>query len=145
MAELSIRLSSFSDFTLVNVEGLGIIKVKKESSNQGARIQEIMRDTFKLQDEGKTLDKQIKRLIDDGKSSDDPELIKLEKKGTEILDKVSNLRNESMKIRRMRLSDDEDGKLVNILFDSASDEDIAKLLALEVDNTSNEEVKDGTS
>ena len=39
---LSIRLSSFSDFTAVNVEGLGVIKVKKESSNQGARHSEII-------------------------------------------------------------------------------------------------------
>ena len=128
---LSIRLSSFSDFTAVNVEGLGVIKVKKESSNQGARHSEIIRDIFRLQDQGKALQQKISALIAEGKGEDDPEFIKLEKKGSEALEKISELRTEDQKLRKSRLSDDEGGKLVDILFDSASDQDIAKLLNIE--------------
>ena len=128
---LSIRLSSFSDFTAVNVEGLGVIKVKKESSNQGARHSEIIRDIFRLQDQGKALNQKISALIAEGKGEDDPEFTKLEKKGSEALEKISELRTEDQKLRKSRLSDDEGGKLVDILFDSASDQDIAKLLNIE--------------
>ena len=128
---LSIRLSSFSDFTAVNVEGLGVIKVKKESSNQGARHSEIIRDIFRLQDQGKVLQQKISALIAEGKGENDPEFIKLEKKGSEALEKISELRTEDQKLRKSRLSDDEGGKLVDILFDSASDQDIAKLLNIE--------------
>ena len=128
---LSIRLSSFSDFTAVNVEGLGVIKVKKESSNQGARHSEIIRDIFRLQDQGKALQQKISALIAEGKGEDDPEFIKLEKKGSEALEKISELRTEDQKLRKSRLTDDEGGKLVDILFDSASDQDIAKLLNIE--------------
>ena len=128
---LSIRLSSFSDFTAVNVEGLGVIKVKKESSNQGARHSEIIRDIFKLQDQGKALEQKINSLLAEGKGQDDPEFLKLEKKGSEALEKISELRTEDQKLRKSRLSDDEGGKLVDMLFDSASDQDIAKLLNIE--------------
>ena len=131
MTEISIRLSSFSDFTAVNVEGLGVIKVKKESSNQGARHSEIIRDIFRLQDQGKALNQKISALIAEGKGEDDPEFIKLEKKGSEALEKISELRTEDQKLRKSRLTDDEGGKLVDILFDSASDQDIAKLLNIE--------------
>lgn len=131
MAEISIRLSSFSDFTAVNVEGLGIIKVKKESSNQGARHAEIVRDIFKLQELSRSLDKRSRELIEQGKDESDPELMKLEKKGTEALDKITELRKEEQQLRRSRLSDDEGGKLVDLLFEHASDEDIAKLLNTE--------------
>lgn len=131
MTEISIRLSSFSDFTAVNVEGLGVIKVKKESSNQGARHSEIIRDIFKLQDQGKALEQKINSLLAEGKGQDDPEFLKLEKKGSEALEKISELRTEDQKLRKSRLSDDEGGKLVDILFDSASDQDIAKLLNIE--------------
>ena len=131
MTEISIRLSSFSDFTAVNVEGLGVIKVKKESSNQGARHSEIIRDIFRLQDQGKALQQKISALIAEGKGENDPEFLKLEKKGSEALEKISELRTEDQKLRKSRLSDDEGGKLVDILFDSASDQDIAKLLNIE--------------
>jgi len=131
MTEISIRLSSFSDFTAVNVEGLGVIKVKKESSNQGARHSEIIRDIFKLQDQGKALEQKINSLLAEGKGQDDPEFLKLEKKGSEALEKISELRTEDQKLRKSRLSDDEGGKLVDMLFDSASDQDIAKLLNIE--------------
>ena len=128
---LSIRLSSFSDFTAVNVEGLGVIKVKKESSNQGARHSEIIRDIFRLQDQGKALQQKMSALIAKGKGENDPEFTKPEKKISEALEKISELRTEDQKLRKSRLTDDEGGKLVDILFDSASDQDIAKLLNIE--------------
>lgn len=131
MAEISIRLSSFSDFTAVNVEGLGVIKVKKESSNQGARHAEIVRDIFKLQDLSRSLDKKSKELLASGKDESDPEFIKLESKGADALDKITELRKEEQQLRKSRLADDEGGRLVDLLFEHASDEDIAKLLNTE--------------
>lgn len=131
MAEISIRLSSFSDYTAVNVEGLGVIKVKKESSNQGARHAEIVRDIFKLQDLSRSLDKKSRELLASGKDESDPEFIKLESKGADALDKITELRKEEQQLRKSRLSDDEGGKLVDLLFEHASDEDIAKLLNTE--------------
>lgn len=129
---LSIKLSSFSDFTAVNVEGLGVIKVKKESSNQASRRTEIIRDVFKLQDEGKALEKRIKKLQQSGVSEDDEEFIKLEKKGSTTLERIAELNKEEKDLRKSRLSDDEGGKLVDLLFNNATDEDIAKVLAVEV-------------
>lgn len=138
MAEISIRLSSFSDFTAVNVEGLGVIKVKKESSNQALRRSEILRDIFALQDEAKRLDDEQKKLMSEGKTENDPEIIKLEHKATSKLDKVTELQKMNQQLAKARLSDDEDGKLVEKLYDNASDEDIARLLALEVDPSGEE-------
>lgn len=129
--EISIRLSSFSDFTAVNVDGLGIIKVKKESSNQGARRSEIVRDIFKLQDEAKTLNKKMEKLQKEGKGENDPEFEKLESKAATKLDAITQLQTDHQKLVRSRLSDDEGGKLVDLLFEHASDEDISRLLALE--------------
>lgn len=128
---LSIRLSSFSDFTAVNVEGLGVIKVKKESSNQGARQQEIIRDIFKLQDSSKRLGKKIEALEAAGKTEDDAEYQKLNNKALEALESVTELQKEALALRKSRLEDDEDGKLVELLFANASDEDITKLLDIE--------------
>lgn len=143
MAGISIRLSSFSDFTEVNVEGLGIIKVRKESSNQGARISEITRDIFNLQDQGKSIEKKIKKLHEEGKDESSPEFEKLNKKGGEALDMITNLRAEHHALRKARLSDNEGGKLVEILFDNTDDTDISKLLAAG-ELTEQEEEKDGT-
>lgn len=127
--EISIRLSSFSDFTAVNVEGLGVIKVKKESSNQGLRRSETIRDIFKLQDEAKRISKQMEKLTAEGKKETDPEVEKLESKATEKLNLITELQRTNQELMRSRLSDDEGGKLVNKLYELATDEDIAKLFA----------------
>lgn len=139
MAEISIRLSSFSDFTAVNVEGLGVIKVKKESSNQALTRSEIVRDIFKLQDEAKTLQKQQEKLEAEGKREDDPEFAKLERKATEKLDRITDLQRTNHELVKSRLSDNEDGKLVEKLYELTSDEDIAKLLAIEPDKKADKE------
>lgn len=141
MADISIALSSFDDFTAVNVEGLGVIKVRKESSNQGLRQSENTRDIFKLQDESRALDISLRKLIADGKTEDDPEIIKLEKKGTEKLDRITEARREIQMLRKSRLSDDDGGALVERLFEDATDEDISKLLAT-ADGLSNKGSKD---
>lgn len=139
MTLASIRLSSFSDTTDVNVEGLGIIKVKKESSNQGARHSEIVREIYKIQEASKQLDKKITTLLLEGKTDSDPEFVKLENKGRAFLDRISELRLEDQQLRKSRLSDDEGGKLVDILFENASDEDIAKLLSFSFLKEQNDE------
>lgn len=127
---ISIALSSISDFTAVNVDGLGVIKVKKESSNQGLKHSENIRDIYKLQDEAKRFSKQMDKLLAEGKEKTDPEVVKLESKATETLDRITDIRKEEQDLRRARLFDDEDGKLVKLLFENASDEDIAKLFAV---------------
>lgn len=127
--EISIRLSSFSDYTAVNVEGLGVIKVKKESSNQGLRRSEAIRDIFKLQDEAKRISKQMEKLTAEGKKENDPEVEKLESKATEKLNLITELQRTNQELMRSRLSDDEGGKLVNKLYELATDKDIAKLFA----------------
>lgn len=130
MTQTSIALSSLNETFDVNVEGLGIIKVKKESSNQGLKRSEHIRDIFKLQDESKRLDKKVKKLIADGVDENDPQIVKLTEEGTAKLDKITEVSKAEHEMRRSRLSDDEGGKLVEKLFDSASDEDIAKLFAI---------------
>lgn len=129
MAGISIALSSFNDFTSVNVEGLGVIKVCKESSNQGLRHSENIRDIFNLQNDVAKLEKRIKKLLSEGKTSDDEEIMKLEQKGTDNLVRITDIRKQEQVLCRARLSDDEEGKLVEELFNRASDEDISKLLA----------------
>lgn len=130
MALTSIKLVSLDDFSEINVEGLGVIKVRKESSNQGLKLSENTRDIFKLQDETKSIEKKVKKLTDDGAKDDDPEIEKLNSKATEKLDKITEIRKSIQDMHRARLSDYEDGKLVDFLFDNASDEDIARLFAL---------------
>lgn len=127
--EISIRLSSFSDFTAVNVEGLGVIKVKKESSNQGLRRSEIMNGIFELQAEAKNLEKRMKKLSAEGKKEGDPEVDKLESRASEKIARMTDLQQTYQKLSRSRLFDDEDGKLVDKLYELATDEDIAKVLA----------------
>ena len=130
MAGISIRLSSLDDYKAINVEGLGVIKVKKESSNQGLQVSEDTRDIFRLQDEAKKLDKKIKLLINNGANEDDLEIQKIESKAAEKLDKITEIRKSIQNTRKLRLSDNEGGKLVEKLFDSATDADISKLFAL---------------
>lgn len=130
MTEISIALNSLSDYKAINVEGLGVINVRRESSNQATKSSENVRDIFKLQDEAKKLEKRAKELTDTGAKDDDPELIKLNEKSTAKLEKITEIRVSEMAMRKSRLSDNEGGKLVEKLFDLASDEDIAKVFAL---------------
>lgn len=127
---ISIALSSLTDVYSVNVEGLGVIHIKKESSNQGLKTSENVRDIFKLQDEAKALQKKIEKLIKDGKTEEDVEIEKLNSKAVEKLDKISEIRKSEHDMRKARMSDDEGGSLVDKLYDLASDEDIARLFAL---------------
>lgn len=130
MAGISIKLSSLNDSKAINVEGLGVIKVKNESSNQGLQVSENTRDIFKLQDEIKKLDKKMRSLIESGAKEDGPEIQKIESKATEKLDRITEIRKSIQDARKSRLSDDEEGKLVKKLFDNATDADISKLFAL---------------
>lgn len=130
MAVTSIALSSLNDYSEVNIEGLGVIKVKKESSNQGLKNSENIRDIYKLQDEAKKLAKQVDDLLLEGKPQDDPEIIKLNTKSTEKLEKITDIRVSQQEMKKSRMFDDENGKLVDYLFDNATDEDIARVFAL---------------
>lgn len=130
MAGISITLSSLDDYKTINVEGLGILKVRRESSNQGLKSSENVRDIFKLQDEAKKLEKKSAKLLKDGLKDDDPEIIKLNAKATDKLEQITEIRKSEHEMRKSRIFDDEDGRLVNELFERATDEDIAKLLAL---------------
>lgn len=145
MAEISIKLSSFNDFTAVNVEGLGVIKIKKESSDQGLRHSEIIRDLFKLKDESKNLDTLIDKLLAEGKDNSDPEIVKLNQKAVQTLSKITALRRENQELRRGRLFDDKNGELVEKLFNNATDDDISSLFELADHNFSSELTAAGVS
>lgn len=127
---ISIALSSLNETVDVMVEGLGVIKVRKETSNQGLKTSENMRDIFKLQEDGKKLDKRLKKLLAEGKKEGDPEIEKLERQGTEKIDRITEVRRSEYDLKRARLSDDEGGKLVERLYNEASDEDIARIFAV---------------
>lgn len=127
---VSIKLGSIDEKVAVNIEGLGTIYVKKESSNQGLKTSENMRDVFKLQDESKNIQKQVKKLLEEGKNEESPEIKKLEVKSLEKLDKITEIRKIEHEMKKSRLSDDENGKLVEFLFNNASDEDIARVFAI---------------
>lgn len=127
---ISIALSSLNETVDVMVEGLGVIKVSKETSNQGLKTSENMRDIFKLQEDGKKLDKRLKKLLAEGKKEGDPEIEKLERQGTEKIDRITEVRRSEYDLKRARLSDDEGGKLVERLYNEASDEDIARIFAV---------------
>ena len=130
MADVSIQLTSLTDYKSINVEGLGVIKVRPESSNQGMRHSEIVRDIYKLQDESKKNDKKLKKLLAEGFKEDSEEIQKIESVSTATLERITELRKTVQEMRQSRLSDDEGGKLVKKLYEDASDEDIAKLFAL---------------
>lgn len=127
---VSIKLGSIDEKVAVNIEGLGTVYVKKESSNQGLKTSENMRDVFKLQDEAKKLEKQALKLVAEGKSDDSPEIKKLEAKSMEKLDRITEIRKIEQDMKKSRLSDDKNGELVDFLFNNASDEDIARVFAI---------------
>lgn len=127
---VSIKLGSIDEKVAVNIEGLGTVYVKKESSNQGLKTSENMRDVFKLQDEAKKLEKQALKLVAEGKSDDSPEIKKIEAKSMEKLDRITEIRKIEQDMKKSRLSDDKNGELVDFLFNNASDEDIARVFAI---------------
>ena len=129
MAEISISLSSLTDYKTINVGELGVIKVRNESSNQGLKRSETTRDLFKLQQDAKKIDKQMIKLKAEGKTDDDPEVEKLNSIAVEKLSAITELQRAYVDAARSRLFDDEDGKLVDELYDRASPGDIAKLFA----------------
>lgn len=130
MAGISIALSSLDEYKDINVEGLGVIRVKKESSNQGLKSSENIRDIYKLQDESKALSKKVKKLIESGAGEDDEEIVKLNTKGTDKLDRITEIRKSEQDMKKSRMSDYDGGKLVEYLFNNANDEDIARIFAL---------------
>ena len=124
MTEISISLSSIQNIKTVNIEGLGVLHIRKLGSGEDLDL------SFKQ--------RRINRLIDDlnridfvgldaTKPGDIKKIEKLAKKADAIQEEISQIKKDEFEVYKRLLSDDKGGKVVDVIMNTLTPKERAEI------------------
>lgn len=126
MTEITISLSDIQNIKTVNIEGLGVLKIRKLGSGEDLDLSVKRRRINKLVDE---LDSIYNRmgLLDLKKPSDEKKFDKLSKQAEELGDEISEIKRYEFETYKRLLSDDKNGAVVDVIMNTLSDKERAEI------------------
>ncbi len=124
MAEISISLNSIQNIKTVNIEGLGVLHIRKLGSGEDLDLSFKQRRVNKLIDELSN----ISFVGLDATNPDDIKKIdKLAKKADAIQEEISQIKKDEFDIYKRLLSDDKGGKVVDVIMNTLTPKERAEI------------------
>lgn len=124
MADISISLNTIQNIKTVNIEGVGTLKIRKFGAGEELDFLFKRRRLNKIITELSALDL---TKFDTEKPSDLKKITKLSKRFEKLSDEASDIKKSEFEMYKRCLSDDEDGKVVDVIMNTLSDEERAEL------------------
>lgn len=127
MAEISLSLNNIQNVKTVNLEGLGIIKVRKLGSGEELDLSTKMRRTNKILDELSALDFSS---FDTSKAEDLKEIQKLTKKAERLSDELDEIKRFEFETYKRLITDEKNGKVVDVIMNTLTDQERGELFSI---------------
>src|SRR5690606_36906241 len=124
MADISISLSNIQHVKTVNIEGLGVLKVRKLGAGEDLDL------SFKQRRLGKLIEELSKidfTSLDTSKPSDIKKIEKLAKKAEALGDEIAEIKKFEFETYKRLLSDDKNGEIVDVIMNTLTDQERAEL------------------
>lgn len=127
MAEISIALSNIQDVKTVNIEGLGLLKIRKLGSGEDLDLSFKQRRLNQLIDALNRIDF---TALDAKKPSDLKKIKKLSEKADKIAEEIADIKKSQFDIYKRLLSDDKNGEIVDVIMNTLTDMERAKVFEI---------------
>lgn len=124
MADISISLNSIQNIKTVNIEGLGVLKIRKLGSGEDLDLSFKRRRVNKLIDELSAIDF---TSLDTKKPSDLKKMERLSKRADAIQDEIAETKASEFEIYKRLLSDDKGGAVVDVIMNTLTDAERAEI------------------
>lgn len=125
MADFSISLSDVQDTRTVEIKGLGDLTARKLGSGEGLQLSLNQRRMRKIFEE---LDKMDFTKFDTSNPEDLKKILALTKKAESLSDEIEEINKHEFNTYRRLLSDNKDGKVVDVIMDTLTDRARGELL-----------------
>lgn len=122
MADISLSLKSIQNTRTVNIEGEGVLTIRKLGSGEDLDLSVKRRRMNKLIDELNSIDFSG---LDVAKKADLKKLETLSKKAEAIQEEIAQIKLFEFELYKSLLSDDKDGKVVDLVMKTLSDKERA--------------------
>jgi len=124
MTEISISLNSIQNIKTVNIEGLGVLHIRRLGSGEDLDLSFKQRRINKLVDELTAID----FVGLDATNPDDIKKIdKLAKKADAIQEEISQIKKDEFEVYKRLLSDDKGGKVVDVIMNTLTARERAEI------------------
>lgn len=124
MADISISLNNIQNIKLVNIEGVGDLTVRRLGAGEELDLSTKQRRLLKLLDE---LEKVDQSKFDTTKPEELKKLTKLTRRLDVITDEISEIKKFEFNTYKRCLSDNKNGEIVDLIMNTLTDEERAKL------------------
>lgn len=124
MADISISLANIQTIKTVNIEGVGVLKARRLGSGEELDLSVKLRRFSNLVNELSAMDFMS---LDAEKPDDYKKIQKMKKRASEISEEIEAVKRFELETYRRLLSDDQDGKVVDVIMDTLSDEERTEL------------------
>lgn len=124
MADISIALNNVQNVKTVNIEGLGVLTVRKLGAGEDLDLSSKMRRLGKVIDELSAID--FSKL--DARKPEHLKIIEKESKRAEALsDELAEIKRFEFNMYKRCLSDDQGGKVVDVVMNTLTEQERAAL------------------
>lgn len=124
MADISLSLKSIQNTRTVKIEGEGVLTIRKLGSGEDLDLSIKRRRMNKLIDELNSIDFSG---LDVAKKDDLKKLETLSKKVEGIQEEIAQIKQYEFELYKSLLSDDKDGKVVDLVMKTLSDKERAEI------------------
>jgi len=124
MTDISISLNNIQNIKTVNIEGVGIVKVRRLGSGEELDLSSKIRRLGKLIDELSRIDFTV---LDANKPEDLAKITKLTRRVEELSDEISAIKESEFEVYKKCFTDDEGGRIVDIIMNTLSEQERAEL------------------
>lgn len=137
MAEISISLSNVQNIKTVNIEGLGVFKVRRLGPGEEYDLSTKRRRLTKIADEMVKIKAEIDKLDDAAKEAyAQSELPKIDK----LSDEIAQIQMNELDVYKRCFTDDDEGKKTNELINMLTADERMKLYSQIFDEKASDEV-----
>lgn len=130
MADISISLSQVQNTKTIELKGLGVLKIRRLGSGEDLDLSFKRRRINRLIDELNSIDF---TKLDMKKPADVKKMEKRAKRADEIQDEITEIKKQEFELYKGLLSDEEDGKVVDVVMQRLSDKERAELFRIAFD------------
>ncbi len=124
---ISIALNDIQDTRTVNIEGVGVLNIRKLGSGEDLDLSFKQRRFNKLLDELASIDFVG---LDATKPSDMKKIKRQSDRAEKIGEEISNIKQSQFEIYKRLLSDDKNGKVVDLIMNTLNDVERAKIFEI---------------
>jgi len=124
MADITISLGNIQNIKTVEIEGLGILKIRKLGSGEDLDLSFKQRRMNKLIDELTSISFVG---LDARKPKDVKKIDSLAKKADSIQEEISEIKKSEFELYKSLLSDDKGGKVVDVIMNTLNDKERAEI------------------